>query len=131
MQQHETPSPELLARVRSSIQLVQKKIRWKPGKDVQHLQTRIRYGHLSAAATIADYETIIANIVNSPQTDVYIYRWGQDIYPTLVTTYQDQRWLVMFGLNGIMETAFPPTDPEEYLADPRFQHFGKMEELSE
>jgi hypothetical protein len=130
MQQSETSLPEFHARVRSAIQAIQGKIRWKPGKDVQHLQTRLRYGHLPTAATIADYETIITSLLNNLQADVYIYHWGQDIYPTLVNTYQDQRWLVMFGLNGVMETAFPPTDPEEYLADPRFQYLGKMEELT-
>jgi hypothetical protein len=35
----------------------------------------------------------------------------------------------MFGLNGIMETAFPPDDPVAYLADVRFQLLGSMQEL--
>lgn len=131
MQPYETSSPELIERVRLSIQTIRAKIRWKPGKDVQHLQTRIRYGHLHVTATVVDYETIIISILNDLQTDVYIYLWGQDIYPTLVNTYQDQQWLVMFRLNGIMETAFPPTDPEAYLADPRFRYLGKMQEMIE
>lgn len=35
----------------------------------------------------------------------------------------------MFSLNGIMETAFPPTDPDTYLADSRFRYLGTMQEL--
>ena len=40
-----------------------------------------------------------------------------------------RRWLVMFDLEGVMETAFPPTDPEVYLSDPCFQYLGTMKEL--
>jgi hypothetical protein len=35
----------------------------------------------------------------------------------------------MFGLNGIMETAFPPDDPDEYLADERFRFLDGLQEL--
>jgi hypothetical protein len=39
------------------------------------------------------------------------------------------RWLVMLGMDGIMETAFPPEDSATYLADPRFTRVGTLEEL--
>ena len=39
------------------------------------------------------------------------------------------RWLVMIGLDGIMETAFPPENPAIYLAHLRFQRLGTLEEL--
>jgi hypothetical protein len=39
------------------------------------------------------------------------------------------RWLVMVGLDSVMETAFPPEDPETYLANLRFQRLGTLEEL--
>jgi hypothetical protein len=35
----------------------------------------------------------------------------------------------MVGLDSIMETAFPPEDPETYLANWRFQRLGTLEEL--
>jgi hypothetical protein len=94
------------------------------------VRTRQKYGHLPPSATLADYEAIIASILAAPTTDVYIYIWQQNaIYPTVVSTYQNERWLVMFSLNGIMETAFPPTDPDAYLADSRFRYLGPMQEL--
>jgi hypothetical protein len=35
----------------------------------------------------------------------------------------------MFSLSGIMETAFPPDDPETYLADKRFEDLGEISEF--
>lgn len=125
----EPGSEELPRQVVTAIRLVQERIRWKAGKDVAHLATRIEYGHLSRSATLAEYETIITSIVQSETAEVYIYRWKQDVYPTIVQNHGRHRWLVMFNLAGIMETAFPPTDPDEYLADPRFQRMGTIQEL--
>jgi hypothetical protein len=39
------------------------------------------------------------------------------------------RWLVMLGVDGLMETAFPPEDPAMYLAAPRFTRVDTLEEL--
>jgi hypothetical protein len=109
--------------------MIQASIQWKPGKDIQHLKTRIHYGHLPGSATLIDYEAIIAHIVGDKTAVVYVYAWTQSIYPTIVANYQNRQWLVMFGLNGVMETAFPPTKPDEYLADPRFRYIGTVQEL--
>jgi hypothetical protein len=116
-------------RVIVAIRLVRSGIRWKPGKDASHLQTRIGYGHLPNTATLADYEQIINRIVHDPTALVYGYFWEQVVYPTVVGSHEGYRWLVMFGLNGVMETAFPPDDPAEYLADTRFRYLGVMQEL--
>lgn len=35
----------------------------------------------------------------------------------------------MIGLDGVLETAFPPDDPEGYLADPAFIYLGSVKEL--
>jgi hypothetical protein len=35
----------------------------------------------------------------------------------------------MLGLNGIMETVFPPDDPETYLAHSQFTRLDTLEEL--
>ncbi len=55
--------------------------------------------------------------------------WGETLYPTVVAEVEGARWLVMVGLDSIMETAFPPEDPETYLANLRFQRLGTLEEL--
>jgi hypothetical protein len=36
---------------------------------------------------------------------------------------------VMVDLDSVMETAFPPKDPETYLANLRIQRLGTLEEL--
>jgi hypothetical protein len=60
---------------------------------------------------------------------VFFYRWGETLYPTVVAEVEGIRWLVMVGLDGTMETAFPPEAPEAYLANLRFQRLGILEEL--
>lgn len=60
---------------------------------------------------------------------VYAYIWPNAAYVTVVGIYRDEYWLVMFSMEGIMETAFPPTDSAEYLSDPRFQYIGTIQEL--
>jgi hypothetical protein len=111
------------------IDRLRREIKWKPGKDRQHLQTRIGYGHLPADSTMADYENIIHGILADKAAEVYVYTWEANIFPTVVGDYNNEKWLVMFSLSGIMETAFPPTDVEEYLSNPRFQKLGLMGEL--
>lgn len=118
-----------LSQIRNAIRQVKSKIQWKTGKDLTHLRTRINYGHLPASATISTYEAIIMSVIAAPSSHVYVFRWKHDLYPTIVGKYQEVFWLVMFGLNGIMETAFPPSDPESYLADPRFEYVGVLQEV--
>jgi hypothetical protein len=60
---------------------------------------------------------------------VFVYRCGDTVYPTIVAGVERVRWLVMVGLDSVMETAFPPEDPETYLANPWFQRLGTLEEL--
>jgi hypothetical protein len=129
MNRDELSLPAQKQLIRAAIRFIRSRIQWKPGKDIQHVQTRIRYGHLPATATVAAYEAVIRRILNDESADVYLYVWEAKAYPTIVSTYQNRLWLVMFDMNGVMETAFPPTDPDEYLADPRFQFLGKLEEL--
>lgn len=115
--------------VATAIRRLQQQIRWKPQKAEQHLRRRIAYGHLKETDTIETYEALITSIIGSLEADVYIYVWGKDVYPTVTLYYNEALWLVMFSLTGVMETAFPPTDPAEYLANERFQYLGKSKAL--
>ncbi len=112
-----------------AIRRLQGQVRWKPGSATRHLGKRIELGHLAAASTIATYEALIVRIVTTPTAEVFIYRWGDARYPTVVAEVEDIRWLVMLGLDGVMETAFPPDDPETYLANSQFTRLGTLEEL--
>lgn len=35
----------------------------------------------------------------------------------------------MIGVDGILETAFPPENPSKYLSNPNFIHIGILEDL--
>jgi hypothetical protein len=102
---------------------------WRPEKDVQQLAKRIELGHLPVEATLVEYEALIIRVVNTPYAEVFAYRWSETLYPTIVAEVEGVRWLVMIGLDSIMETAFPPEDAETYLANLRFQRLGTLEEL--
>lgn len=120
---------ELNAQVVAAIRLVQAGVRWKPGKAQQHLQKRIALGHLDPEAQLDDYEAVISALVHNAYTEVYIYVFDGQIYSVVVGTVGNQRWLAMFGLDGVMETAFPPTDAISYLSDSRFVRLGTLQEL--
>jgi|SRR3989442_1659151 len=104
-------------------------VRWRPGKALQHLAKRVALGQLPLAATMAAYEALIQAVVQTPTAEVWVYSWGETAYPTVVTEVDGVQWLVMLGLDGVMETAFPPEDPVTYLGDPRFTRLGTLEEL--
>ena len=116
-------------RITEAICRLRERVRWRPGKDTQHLAKRIELGHLSVGTTLAGYEAIIIRVINTSTAEVFAYRWGETSYPTVVAEVEGVRWLVMVGLDSVMETAFPPEDPEIYLANPRFQPMGTLEEL--
>jgi hypothetical protein len=82
-----------------------------------------------SATTVSDYNTIIQHIVRDNEATVYVFQFGNTYYPTIVTIYQKRVWLVMFGMDGIMETAFPPDKPEDYFKGPSFQLVGKLEDI--
>ena len=104
-------------------------IRWKPGKAEKHLAKRVELGHLAAETTLAEYESLILHVASIPTAEVFVYDWNDTVYPTVVAEVNGIRWLVMTSQDGVMETAFPPEEPEAYLTDPRFQRLGTVEEL--
>jgi hypothetical protein len=116
-------------RIADAIRRLREGVHWRPGKDAQHLAKRIELGHLPVGTTLAEYEAIIIRVINTSRAAVFVYSWGETLYPTVVAEVDEARWLVMIGLDSIMETAFPPEDPEKYLANLRFQRLGTLEEL--
>jgi hypothetical protein len=131
-----TDHPERISRslrlaITEAVQRAQAKIYWKPSKDIQHLTKRIRLGHLPAGATLAEYETVITAVLNDSEAKVYLFLYENIPYPTLVTTVENKDWLVMIGMDGVIETAFPPNNTETYLADPAFVYVGISGELQE
>jgi hypothetical protein len=116
-------------RIADAIRRLREGVRWRLGNNAQHLAKRIELGHLPIGTTLAEYEAIIIRVISTSTAEVFVYRWGETLYPTIVAEVAGVRWLVMVGLDSVMETAFPPEDPETYLANLRFQRRGTLEEL--
>ena len=120
----------LRTQIVNTIQAVRCQVRWRPGKDHQHLEKRIRQGHLPPSMTIASYSVIVLAIVSHPDALVYVYRYGAIDYPTIVAPYEGRTWLAMFSPDGVMETAFPPDKPNTYfINDPRYISLGSLKEI--
>ncbi|MBV7337673.1 hypothetical protein KFU94_57480 [Chloroflexi bacterium TSY] len=67
------------------------------------------------SGTIEDYETIIKAVVASPEANVYIF-WYDDVpYVAVVEIVDERSWLVLFALDGILESAYVVERPERYL----------------
>jgi hypothetical protein len=104
-------------------------IQWKPGKADPHLAKRIRLGHLPENSTLEDYEAVIATVTSDRKANVYAYVYDRVIYPTLTAIVAGKLWLVMMRMDGVMETSFPPDNPEKYLNNNYFICLGILEEL--
>ncbi len=113
----------------NAILQAQKQVTWKLGKAYPHLRKRISLGHLPENATIETYEEVIHRVLTNTHANVYIYCYQPLIYPTLTSTIDDKLWLVMLGIDGILETAFPPENPDTYLSNSAFTYLGILENL--
>jgi hypothetical protein len=112
-----------------AISLIRKKIQWKPYKAESHLAKRIKLGHLPNNSSLHSYERIIKEIIFNPESEVYVF-WDNDfIYPTITSIIKGKIWLVMFSLDGVMETAFPPSNPQKYLDNNPFIYIGSLKEF--
>ena len=121
--------PRDLEKVIQAIIINQCTIQWKPGKAQPHLAKRIRLGHLPENSTLADYEAVITTVTSNGKANIYAYIYDRVMYPTLTAIVEDRLWLVMMRMDGILETSFPPDDPEKYLNNNYFIYLGIMEEL--
>lgn len=112
-----------------AIQQIRAKTQWKPGKDKSHLAKRIRLRHLSPETTMIEYDAIVQSVVIHPGAVVYLFEYDKTFYPTIVAPYKGQAWLVMFSMNGTLETAFPPDTPDTYFSDPQYHFMGHIDEF--
>ncbi len=113
----------------AAILTLRSRVRWKPDKDSQHLEKRIRVGHLQAAMTLDEYNRIISEILHQPESMVYHYLFDGDDYFGVVGKVGEIPWLIILSAAGMMETAFPPKDLINYLQRRNFVYLGKMSEM--
>jgi len=113
----------------AAILMLRSRVRWKPGKDTQHVEKRIRVGHLQAGTTLEEYNRIISDILRQPDSSVYHYPFNGADYFGVVGKADEIPWLIILSATGIMETAFPPKDLLNYLQRRNFIYLGKISEM--
>ncbi|MEW9673097.1 hypothetical protein [Ammoniphilus sp. 3BR4] len=92
-----------------------------------HLKTRKDYGHIDDEWELEDYNDLIMTIVNDPSSEFYFY---PSFLPNKYFVLGDGKWIVMFGIDGTMETCFPPSNYDEYI-EGKFLYLGTVEEVLE
>ena len=112
-----------------ALMAIRSKVCWKPGKDFVHHQKRQSMGHLPASCSLAGYEEQIYDIVRNGQNIVYLYDFSGIYFYAVRGFKADNEWLVIFGRGGVMETAFPPENMDEYLTTRGFVLLGRVEEV--
>ncbi|MBF2057313.1 MAG: hypothetical protein IGQ45_08825 [Cyanobacterium sp. T60_A2020_053] len=113
-----------------AIKLIQSQVKWKSiNKAEIHLAKRIKLGHLPNNSSLDDYQKVIQTIILDDESEIYIFQDNNCFYPTVTNKIDYKFWIVMFSLSGIMETAFPPSNPEKYLKNNPFVYIGKLKEL--
>ena len=121
--------PAELETLLDALKGVRGKVQWKPGKDLSHLEKRRRMGQLAPHVTLAEYEKIISKLVNNGKNVVYLYEIGGEHYYAVRGEIHDRLWLVVFGTKGLMQTAFPPVNMDDYLERRGFVLLGRIEEV--
>ena len=118
-----------LARLIDATEKLQKKINWKTGKDIVHINKRQQMGHLPVSSSMVEYEKIIFGVMKNEQNVLYLYEAGSLLYYAVRGIAHDREWLVIYGGGGLMETAFPPVDMDDYLERRGFVLFGRIGEV--
>ena len=117
------------AKVADAIRLVQRQIFWKPGSAIRHLRKRKKRGHLTIDAELAEYEQIIRSVILNQSATVYLYVYDNVAYVAVVANIQRQTWLIMFDLDGVLESAYIVERPDLYLGKAVFDRLGRLEEV--
>ena len=117
------------ARIPDAIKRVQLDIRWPPGSAARHLQKRQRRGHLPAEATLEDYDRVIQSVLDDADAQVYVYWHRETPYVAVGTVLEESYWLVMFDLEGLLESAYVVERPDRYLIKSVFQQLGPLDEV--
>ena len=119
----------LRVQIANAVRSVRSQVRWKPGSAVRHLLKRKLRGHLPSEATLDAYERMAWTVLQDPQAQVYLYRYRDIPYVAVVAVVEQRHWLVMFALDGVMESAYVVERPEHYLSHPAFEYMGSLSEV--
>ena len=119
----------LRVQIANAVRSVRSQVRWKPGSAVRHLLKRKLRGHVPSGATLDDYERLVWTVLQDLQAQVYLYRYRDILYVAVVAVVEQRHWLVMFAMDGVMESAYVVERPEHYLSHPAFEYVGSLSEV--
>jgi hypothetical protein len=117
------------AQIAHAIRAVRSEVRWRPGSAARHLLKRKLRGHLPVDATLGDYERVILAVLGDPHAQVYIYQHHVTPYVAVVAVIEHFHWLVMFSLDGLIESAYVVEHPDHYLSKSTFDLVGPLSEV--
>lgn len=109
-----------------ALRQVRARRQWKPGRDIAHLRKRQRKRHLPAEVSMETYNQLIQDLVHAPDSLTYRYPVGGHNYYAVRGRAGEREWLVIFDAQGVLETAFPPTDIDGYLNRQGFEYVGTV-----
>lgn len=112
-----------------ALKSMRQNISWKPGKDIVHLEKRKRMEHIPHSASLRDYEKLISEVVDDGNNILYLYEYRNVNFYAVRGFIQNKEWLIIFGPGGLMETAFPPEDMDDYLNKRGFIFIGPVKEV--
>jgi hypothetical protein len=121
-------SPEERAKLLDAVHGIRKTVQWKPGKDIVHLTKRQNMKHLNASASLLDYNGLISALARNERNLVYLYEFSGTYY-AIRGFVEQKEWLIVFGASGLMETAFPPENIDDYLKHRGFVLLARIEEV--
>ena len=119
----------LRVQIATAVHSVRSQVRWKPGSAVRHLLKRKLRGHLPSGATLDDYERMVWTVLQDQLAQVYLYRYRDTPYVAVVAVIEQRHWLVIFAMDGMMESAYVVERPEHYLSHPAFTYIGSLSEV--
>ncbi len=120
----------LQTEIAQAIREARSTLRWKPGKNIEHLQKRIRFGQLPSDTRLETYEALIRGLLHDPDAGIYVYYYANVPYPVVIADWQDRLWAVIMTMDGVLETAFLLLKPEQYIKRRKLIYLGLMQEVN-
>lgn len=72
---------------------------------------------------------MIHTILTNEKSAVYLCWYDAGVFVAVTTKLTGRVWLVMFSLEGILESAFIVENPNSYLNKPNFEYIGLLNEV--
>lgn len=129
MKRRAEPQQEYLSEAGFALEALRRRVRWKPGKGLQHLEKRRVMGHLPEHTSLEEYNALIGELIGNDDNVIYLYEYGIARYYAVSGDLQGVQWIAIFSKDGVMETAFPPRDIDGYIEKRGFNRLGKIGEV--